>query len=169
MVGVLAHGVDRHTWGASLLIAIISLIISAAALVGVTVSLIYQSRQTKISREENMRVYHRELLSMAINDPVLRVCWGGDVANLPEEKARQVMFSNMIVNWWQSAYIVKDSTDEQLALLLDTFFRGEIGREYWALTAESWRRLSKAADSKRKNRFVSIVDERYRAAMAQRT
>lgn len=147
--------------------AIISLIISAAAMVGVAVSLIYQSRQTKISREENMRVYHRELLGMAMNDPALRVCWGEPMASLPEEKARQVMFSNLIVSWWQSAYIVKDSTDEQLALLLDSFFRGEIGREYWALSGESWRTISEAADSKRKKRFVFIVDERYRAALAQ--
>ncbi|MER5472817.1 DUF6082 family protein [Streptomyces sp. NPDC002685] len=149
--------------------ALVSLVISAAALVGVLISLVYQSRQTRYSREENMRAHHRELLGMVIQDPSLRVCWGGTMDGLPEEKARQITFANMIVSWWQSSYVVKDVTDGQLSLNLESFFRGEIGREYWALSRTGWRDLAEATRSARKKRFVEIVDAKYESAVTPRS
>lgn len=154
--------------GVNLQMAAISLIISAAALVGVLISLVYQSRQTRLSREENMRAYHRELIGVAIQDPSLRVCWGGTVAGLPEEKARQIMFTNLIVSWWHSSYIMKDATDGELSLNLESFFRGDAGKEYWGMTRSGWRRLAEASRSARKRRFVEIVDAKYAAAEGRR-
>ncbi|MFC8126219.1 DUF6082 family protein [Streptomyces sp. NPDC057302] len=149
------------------LVAATSLVISAAALLGVVLSLVYQSRQTRFARDENVRAYHRELIGMAINNTDLRLCWGGVLATLPQEKARQVMFSNLIVTWWHSSYMVKDLNDEQLSLSLDVFFRGEVGRRYWLENGSFWVSLMGAARSGRSRRFVAIVNARYRHAVAE--
>ena len=103
---------------------------------------------------------------MAINDSDLRVCWGGQLSTLPQEEARQVMFANLIVTWWHSSYIVKDLNDAQLSLTLDVFFRGEVGRRYWIQNRSFWVDLMGAARSGRSRRFVSIVNARYRHAVA---
>ncbi|MEU5689701.1 DUF6082 family protein [Streptomyces venezuelae] len=146
--------------------ALISLIISAAALAGVLVSLVYQSRQTRISQEASIRETHRELLMLSLNDPVLRACWGSPSNELPNDQARQVMFANLIVNWWQTQYVLKEVSEAELAISLTTFFRGEIGRTYWNRVRPSWGRVAEAAHSKRKKRFVAIVDEQYRLAVS---
>ncbi|MFD6432615.1 DUF6082 family protein [Streptomyces venezuelae] len=104
--------------------ALISLIISAAALAGVLVSLVYQSRQTRISQEGSIRESHRELLMLSLNDPVLRACWGSPSNELPNDQARQVMFANLIVTWWQTQYVLKELGEAELAISLTTFFRG---------------------------------------------
>ncbi|WP_431312922.1 DUF6082 family protein [Streptomyces silvensis] len=57
--------------------AVISLVVSMAALAAAGISLVYQARQTRFIREEIMRSSHRELLGMTINDPTLRASWGG--------------------------------------------------------------------------------------------
>ncbi|MEU6761719.1 DUF6082 family protein [Streptomyces sp. NPDC046853] len=148
------------------LVAAVSLTISIFALLGVVLSLVYQSRQTRLSREESVRAYHRDLIGMAIEDSELRVCWGGDLATVPQEEARQIMFTNLIVTWWHSCYIVKDLNDEQLSLTLDIFFKGEVGRRYWLKNRAFWTDLMREANSGKSKRFVSIVDARYQHAIA---
>ncbi|WP_030674332.1 DUF6082 family protein [Streptomyces sp. NRRL B-1347] len=145
--------------------ALTSLIISAAALAGVLVSLVYQSRQTRISQDGSIRASHRELLVLSLNDPVLRACWGSPSNDLPDDQARQVMFANLIVTWWQTQYVLKELSEPELAISLGTFFRGEVGRTYWSRVHRGWWRVAEATHSKRKKRFVAIVDEHYRLAV----
>ncbi|OEJ59420.1 hypothetical protein BGM19_16915 [Streptomyces agglomeratus] len=113
-------------------ISVISLAISTAALVIIAISLSYQSRQTRMSQDENMRAHHRELVHMSMNDPSLRPCWGEGAPSGSEERQRQLLFSNLIFSWYYSAYMTRDVNDAQLKVNLDTFFRGEIGRAYWS-------------------------------------
>ncbi|WP_051854548.1 DUF6082 family protein [Streptomyces sp. NRRL B-1347] len=148
--------------------AVVSLFISAAALAGIALSLIYQSRQTRLSREESMRASHRELLVMSINDNVLRPCWGSPLAELPEEKARQMLFANLIVSWWHSAYLIKETKDRQLRILCYGFFQGDVGREYWARARAGWSDLAAAGASAQTKRFVAIADEEYASVLAAR-
>ncbi|TGB14415.1 DUF6082 family protein [Streptomyces sp. MZ04] len=148
--------------------AVLSLIISAVALLGVMVSLLYQYQQTRIAREESMRTYHRELSEMAINDPALRACWtGGSIASLSDEEARQALFANMVVSWWLSVYLIKEMTDDQAGLQLEEFFRENANREYWARNRMSWRRFTDAASSKRERVFIDIVEVKFHSATTQ--
>ncbi|MFF1381717.1 DUF6082 family protein [Streptomyces sp. NPDC058308] len=145
---------------------VLSLIISAAALAGVAMSLIYQSRQTRLSREENMRASHRELLVMSINDETLRPCWGSPLAELPDVITRQMLFSNLIVSWWHSAYLIEETTDQQVSLLFRNFFEGDISRAYWERVRAGWGELARAGKSSKTKRFVSLADEQYRAVVS---
>ncbi|QEU90313.1 hypothetical protein CP970_04785 [Streptomyces kanamyceticus] len=104
---------------------------------------------------------------MAIHDSDLRMCWGGGLAALPQEEARQVMFAGLIVTWWHSCYIVKDLNDEQLSMTLDVFFSGEVGKRYWRENRSFWTALMAAASSGRSGRFVTLVDARYQHAVTR--
>ncbi|MPY63271.1 DUF6082 family protein [Streptomyces spongiae] len=145
-------------------VSLISLAISTAALAVIAVSLLYQSRQMKMAQDENMRTHHRELIVMSMSDSELRSCWGGDMPNESEGRGRQLMFANLIFSWYYSAYMTKDVTEAQLRLNLDSFFRGEIGREYWRVGRSGWIDLTNAAKARKKRRFPQIVEECYRAA-----
>lgn len=79
------------------------------------------------------------------------------------------MFANLIVTWWNSGYMIKDMTDGQLSLLLESFFRGEVGREYWRMAGQGWRDAARLSKFKRQKRFVSIVDAKYQSALAARS
>ncbi|MGW0556313.1 DUF6082 family protein [Streptomyces sp. NPDC002926] len=147
-------------------ISVISLVISTAALVIIAISLSYQSRQTNISQDESMRAHHRELIVMSMNDSSLRTCWGGEMPSGSEEKQRQLMFSNLIFSWYYSSYLTKDANDMLLKMNLNSFFRGEIGREYWRASRSGWMELTNAAEAKRKRDFLLIADSCYECAAA---
>ncbi|OEJ39498.1 hypothetical protein AR457_20275 [Streptomyces agglomeratus] len=148
-------------------ISVISLAISTAALVIIAISLSYQSRQTRMSQDENMRAHHRELVHMSMNDPSLRPCWGEGAPSGSEERQRQLLFSNLIFSWYYSAYMTRDVNDAQLKVNLDTFFRGEIGRAYWSAARSGWADLTNAVEAKRKKNFLAVADSCYESAGAR--
>ncbi|WP_414930838.1 DUF6082 family protein [Streptomyces sp. Je 1-369] len=90
------------------------------------------------------------------------------ISGLSEEEARQALFANMVVSWWQSVYLIKEMTDEQLALQLESFFCESANREYWARNRMSWRSFADAASSKREKVFVGMVEAQFHSAMTQR-
>lgn len=152
------------------LISAFSLLISSAALSVVAMSLAYQARQTKLSREENMRTYHRELLLISINDASLRKCWGGGNSSIearPEEEQRQLIFANLIFSWYAWSYSIEDITDAQLRINLTSFFRGEIGRDYWRSGRSSWMELVSASRFERRRKFALIADACYQSVLDQ--
>src|SRR5881227_922280 len=59
-----------QTYGAA------SALISVLALVGIVVTLTYQAREVKLSREEARRQAIGDLLKMAMEDTDLDECWG---------------------------------------------------------------------------------------------
>ncbi|MFF3206622.1 DUF6082 family protein [Streptomyces sp. NPDC002962] len=151
-------------------ISVTSLLISSVALFIVAMSLAYQARQTKLSREENMRTYHRELLLMSINDASLRKCWGGGnspIEGKPEEQQRQLIFANLIFSWYAWSYSIDDITDAQLRINLISFFRGEIGREYWRSGRSRWMILVSASKFEKRRKFAQIADACYRSILDQ--
>ena len=53
----------------------IAAVFGTLALVGVAVSLVLQSRESAANREVAQRTIHSDLMSKALDDPVLRACW----------------------------------------------------------------------------------------------
>ncbi|MEU5539046.1 DUF6082 family protein [Streptomyces sp. NPDC020362] len=149
------------------IISAISVIISAAALAIIAVSLAYQSRQIKISQDEAMRSRHRELVIMSMNDSMLQASWGGvPFPGVSAERRRQLLFANLIFSWYFSSYLLKDANDAQLRVNLSSFFQGEIGREYWSVSRSGWLELIDSAETKRKRTFSSIAESCYQSATA---
>ncbi|MFG1913942.1 DUF6082 family protein [Micromonospora sp. NPDC048898] len=110
-----------------------------------------------------LRALHTDLLKMAIDEPALLECWGPieDATNL--EWFRKHVYANLIVSHWQLMWEVDVLSAPHLEALADQFFKGQVGRRFWA-EARGPRR--KAETSRRARRFTAIVDRRYLLAVA---
>ncbi|MEV4679575.1 DUF6082 family protein [Streptomyces kurssanovii] len=115
----------------------LSVLFSAAALLGVAASLMHQSRQTEIAAEEAQRSSHRQLLLVSIEDPELMVCWEPIPLGVTAQVRKQVGFANLIVSNWYADYRLKRANDDVVRLQMEIHFRGEIARTHWHHCAET--------------------------------
>lgn len=58
----------------------VSVLLSAIALAGVALSLLYQARQARTSNEQAIRDSHLQLAMLALSDPALLQAWSPPVA-----------------------------------------------------------------------------------------
>ncbi|MEU5002055.1 DUF6082 family protein [Streptomyces sp. NPDC021622] len=146
----------------------LSVLFSAAALIGVIASLAYQARQTRITHEETQRSAHRELLLQAINDPSLMPCWEAPLRGMPmtQEGIRRQMFTNLIVNTWRTDFRLKRTGEAAMRVILDDHFQGEIARIHWERNRANWREYAAAEGDARSRRFVELADEVHARAVA---
>lgn len=147
-----------QTYGAA------SAILAVLALGGVAVSLTLQAREAKATREQALRGLHADLLKMAMDDPVYRVCWGPFFASQDQTAARQHMYTNMIISHWQLTFEVGTAGERHIREVAAVFFAGEIGRRFWRDGRDL--RL-KAEQGRRARRFHRILDEEYRRAVVR--
>lgn len=144
----------------------LSAIFSAAALVGVVLSIAHQARQTRIQHEESHRSAHRELTLLTLTDPEFLVCWEPPNTPVTERRWRQLLVSNLIVSMWSTDFKLNLCDERTTRSTLLDYFGGEVGRAYWANSGPSWHRLMESGSDRRLCRFVRIADEAYAAAVA---
>lgn len=144
----------------------LSVLFSAAALLGVAASLVHQSRQTEISTAEAQRASHRQLLLTSIENPELLACWEPVPLGVTLQVRKQVWFANLIVSNWYADYRLKRSNDDEVQFLMSLHFQGEIARLHWHHCGANWRQHSIASDDRRFRRFVAIIDEVYQQSEA---
>jgi hypothetical protein len=145
---------------------IYSSLISAIALVGVAVSLIYQAHQKTAMHEEAQRASHRELVTMALNDPELMVCWEPMNIDVTLLEAKRIGFVNLIISNWSADYRLKRFNDATLRRRLDVHFGGEMARKHWQATGASWRLFANASNDSRLLRFVALAEKSYVQSVA---
>ncbi|MEU6996384.1 DUF6082 family protein [Streptomyces sp. NPDC046465] len=165
--GLAPHGMDwnrlsdiSQTYGA------LSVLFSAAALVGVVLSIAHQARQTRIQNVESHRSAHRELTALTLSDPDFLLCWEPPNTPMTRERWRQLLVSNLIVSMWSSDFTLNLFDEHALRALLQDYFRGEIGRAYWANSGPSWHRLTESDPDSRMRAFVRVADRAFAAAVA---
>ncbi|MCX4588684.1 DUF6082 family protein [Streptomyces sp. NBC_01549] len=144
----------------------VSVFVSAAALIGVALSLVYQARQTHIQNEEAHRSAHRELVLLTLSDPAYQVCWEPPNTRMTEERWRQLLVANLIVSMWSSDYKLGLMDDRTMLAILSDYFRGEIGRAYWHNSGPSWHAYLNEGRDGRQRRFVNLAEKAYTAAVA---
>ncbi|BCJ77686.1 hypothetical protein CS0771_72300 [Catellatospora sp. IY07-71] len=137
-------------------------LVSTLALGGVAVSLVMQSRDNKMNREQARRGFHLDLYAMALDDPALLECWGEVVPPAyTQEQHRQHVYVNQIVSFWSMLYKVDELPDDELRQLAAALFAGAPGRRYWNI-AGAYRKALRG--TRRTREFVRIVDEEYTKA-----
>ncbi|MFF6915694.1 DUF6082 family protein [Streptomyces sp. NPDC012466] len=144
----------------------LSVLFSAAALLGVVASLTYQARQTRTASEEAQRSWHRQLLLVTLEHPEFMVCWEPPTTELTMDRARQLMFTHLIVTSWDAEFRLGRVGEQGVRGLLERHFQGECARMHWAGRSNGWRRYVVAAGDARGIRFVELMDEAYEAALA---
>lgn len=159
-----AKGVDwlklssiGQTYGA------VSALISGIALAGVVISLILQSREFNLAREQAFRTYHFDLIRFAIDNPSFISSWGyiaREGSSL--EDVRRAGYTNMIVSFWSTGYATGWLDGSEVRRSFEDMFRGEEGRKYW----DGSRRLWLQNSDRRKRQFARIAEAEYGKALA---
>nr|WSW47848.1 DUF6082 family protein [Streptomyces sp. NBC_01001] len=142
----------------------VSLVISAAALLGVVTSIAFQAKQARLDGEQTFRSAHRELTMLALSDSALLRCWEPPRIPMTEARWKQLMVTNLIVSMWASDHHLGRLNDSALRVVLSAHFRGEVARAHWENSAPMWRDHMAALEDPPRLRFVEIVDEAYQHA-----
>ncbi|MEU9064174.1 DUF6082 family protein [Streptomyces sp. NPDC048430] len=143
----------------------VSVVLSAIALAGVALSLLYQVRQARTSNEQAIRDSHLQLATSALSNPDLLQAWLPPVGQVTLKRHQQHLITSLALGELLQRFCIGHLSAEKLAVKLDGHFRGEIAREQWEREGPGWRRTMEAGD--RLDRvFVRLVDERYQAAVA---
>ncbi|MFG2501975.1 DUF6082 family protein [Streptomyces sp. NPDC048441] len=144
----------------------LSVLFSAAALVGVVLSISHQARQTRVQNEESHLSAHRELTLLTLDDPAFLVCWEPPNTPVSQQRWRQLLVSNLIVSMWSRDFKLNLYDEPTIRVTLEDYFRGEVGRAYWANSRPSWQRLAESGSDRRLCSFVRIADAAYATAAA---
>ncbi|WP_406179163.1 DUF6082 family protein [Streptomyces sp. NBC_01006] len=142
----------------------VSLVISAAALLGVVTSIAFQAKQARIEGEQTFRAGHRELTMVTLGDSALLRCWEPPRVPMTEARWKQAIVTNLIVSMWASDHHLGRLNDGALRVVLRAHFRGEVARVHWENSGSMWRDHMAALEDPRRLRFVEIMDEVYRQA-----
>jgi hypothetical protein len=133
----------------------VSALLDAAALVGVVVSVLFQVRESALSRVQAGRSRHFELIQMAMQDPLLMQAFHS-LSDSDEANRLNAYVSLLIQNLqmlWDSHDIEEDELRANLSDLLVT----EAGRRYWQQFGHV--RMALFTDRRRQQEFVQIIDE----------
>jgi hypothetical protein len=146
-----------QTYGAA------SALLTGLALIGVAGSIMFQIRAIRASQEQSIREQHTHLIEMALADPIYLRVWGYDPGKYGNpEKYRQSGYTNLIVSFWQSYYVLGGLRENAVRTNIAFLFRGEAGREFWAASRNE--RLQ-AAQNRRDIRFCHMMEEEYQKAV----
>ncbi|MFF9819035.1 DUF6082 family protein [Streptomyces sp. NPDC014006] len=143
----------------------VSVVLSAIALVGVALSLLYQVQQTRTSHEQAIRDSHLQLATLALSDPDLLLAWSPPDTPVALKRHRQHLVTSLALGELLHRFRIGHLSVEKLAVKLDGHFRGEVAREQWQREGPGWRRTMGTGD-RRDRVFVRLVEERYHAAVA---
>jgi hypothetical protein len=148
-----------QTYGAA------SAILSAVALIGVSLSLIVQARQARAERVRVVRERHMELLRIVLDAPDLYGPIIGELTPRAPDETRQFLFATMWMNYARMGYQL-GILDEQLIReeVLRSAFGGEPLRKWWAVAGKYWSISAKS--DRRARQFTRITNDEYHRAVA---
>jgi hypothetical protein len=138
------------------IIATISIVISAIALVGAAVSLIFQSRQLRISLLQSLRTMHAESTQMAFDHPEI-------VAKIEGDDDPELVAKSVYVNWnmqhLKMSFLLKSTPRDLVQSEAGRMFQAQFVRDFWK-NAEPVYKME--AQSRREREFVKIVNDAFR-------
>lgn len=146
-----------QTYGAA------SALLTGLALIGVAGSMVFQVRAIEVNRQESMRGQHAHLIEIALADPVYMRAWGFDPKVYGgSDRLRQLLYINLILSFWADRYRLGDIQETSMRGDLAILFRGEAGRNFWAVGRYARLQISRSQPDAR---FHRIVDEEYQKAI----
>ncbi len=138
-------------------------LLSVFALAAITVSLVLQAREAKLAREQASRATHNELITMALENPIYRECWGVFSTETDERSLRQQLYTNLILSYWQTRFELGTFSETHLRHGATTIFSARPGRTFWKEAREARIRTSQ---TRKARRFHAILDEEYDRSVA---
>jgi len=142
----------------------VSALITALALGGVVVSLLYQARDVGTARSHAIRTFQFELLRMELEDADLMWASGapwGMAIPADHRVLRRHVFVHMWLSYWEDQFLLNEMSAKSVRLAAKELFAGKPAREYWE-RAGSGRLLSNEG---RTLQFLLIIDGEYKSAI----
>ena len=144
----------------------VSALLSSLALVGVIVSLLFQSRDNQNAREQTTRTLQFELLRMAMEDPSLMTAGGAPWdLDIPSDSSsiRQFLYVQIWTSFLGGNYTIGELPESAVRhIAAHELFRSEAGRNYWAAVGQVQIENSQG----RRKQFFHILDDEYNKAMS---
>ena len=144
----------------------VSALLSSFALVGIAISLLYQSRDNQNAREQTTRNLQFELIRMAMGDPSLMTASGAPWdLDIPSDSSsiRQFLYVQLWVSFLGGNFTIGELPESAVRHIAGhELFRSEAGRNYWAAVGQAQTTNS----SGRRKRFFHILDDEYRKAIS---
>ena len=143
-------------------IAVLSIIISSVALLGVAYSLILQALQLRANQLQVSRATQLELVKLVIDNPEL-VSDSIDQSD-PELTARAGSLLNYRIKQLELSYSVKAVSSASVRLQARLLFKDNHPVQWWAGAREVY---AAEAATRRERQFFALVDQEYEHAKEQ--
>ena len=134
-----------------------SAVVAAVALLVVAASVLLQYRQHSAQRAESLGRFNEELVSLAMESPKYRQCWGARVS--PQDIDEDLFYyCSKIIKMWAQAWELHRIDERQARDYLRNFFDSEIPRLFWESHGDWHRRGSTRSSA---DRFRELVNEEF--------
>lgn len=140
----------------------VSAILSALALIGVSFSVLFQTREARFSRLEANRTRHYDLVRLALENPTYSEIFGLP-HDVPIETSRGIAFINLSLQFWQMMWEFSDMSENELRFVATNLFNTSLGRDYWQRYGQTRLRND---NTKKEREFDATIDSVYRVAVA---
>lgn len=145
----------------------VSALLTALALGGVVISLLYQAREIRTAREQTSRMFHHELIKIEMENPIYMEVLGFPRGDSPQEgdydSLRQYDFVHMWVSYWEGQYALRELPEAQIRFIAaNELFNRAVGRRYWAAVRDPRLKLNTG----RRLQFSKVLDDEYNKAIA---
>lgn len=112
--------------------------LSGLAFVGIAVSLILQSRETRAAREQGDRVLHEGLLRLSMQDPLYMEVWSGPATPEEFDRQRQRTYVNLVFSHWYSKWRTGSMEEPEVLRACAAVLQNVPGHSYWTASRTSW-------------------------------
>jgi Family of unknown function (DUF6082) len=140
----------------------VSALLSALALVGVAVSVLFQRREIRFSRVEASRTRHHELMMLGMENPSYFNIFGAP-QDVSTDVQRSFVYINMHLQFWQMLWEFSDMSEAELRFHAQGMFSSSLGREYWRRYGGERLRND---NTKEEREFDKTLDFLYKQAVA---
>jgi hypothetical protein len=134
-----------------------SAVVAAVALLVVAASVLLQYRQHAAQRADSLGNFNEELVTLAMECPKYRQCWGARVS--PSDIDEDLFYyCSKIIKMWTQAWELQRIDERQAREYLRNFFDSEVPRLFWESHGDWHRRgvLRSPAD-----RFRALINEEF--------
>jgi hypothetical protein len=141
----------------------VSALFAGVAVGGVSLSMVWQARQLRVSELQAQRMLQFEVMKLMINDPSLRAISPPSTGSSVDEWKMHIVTNLLFVSLLMG-YEIREISPDSLRDSMRSRFDSPFGRRFWPRVRESY---ASNATTTLRQQFIHIVDEEHERAMAK--
>jgi hypothetical protein len=140
----------------------IAAVLSAAALIGIAVSIRIQAEQSRLLSRQLTREMQFNLLYLAMGDPQYSSVFQLDTMSIVQDhdSFRKSVFRTQWLRYLEFAYLSGELLDKELRIVLEReFFSNAENRLWWSQARSTWEARAAAEKFVAIKEFVKVLDQ----------